>query len=239
MLDIIDKEDMKHIVRRKRYEGKCCICRSSETYITPSGRPLWFVHKCDKEYCTERLCKSCYTKDYNKKPDSYNNYVKSMANSRTNLSIYDDNGKAIIGQWIVAKTTGRVDLNIERNNFSEPVDLSGYIDVKTASMVDDRWQFGNKKRKKRCDAIFFVCMDDNKPWKDVKEVYYIPYYKIIDELHLYIYKDWSNASRFRWIEEYRVDEQIYNDIYHTVDIPEFFNPFDLWNGMYNKSNNQK
>lgn len=31
----------------------------------------------------------------------------------------------------------------------------------------------------------------------------------------------------------RVDATSYNDIFHTVNIPEYFSPIDLWDGKYN------
>ncbi len=49
--------------------------------------------------------------------------------------------------------------------------------------------------------------------------------------HIGIYKDLSKSDRY---EKYRVDKRPFGDTYHSVYIPEFFNPWDLWNGKYDK-----
>lgn len=52
-----------------------------------------------------------------------------------------------------------------------------------------------------------------------------------------IYEDWpkvSRRSKFEWIEKYRINEKPFDDVYHSVDIPKFFSPFDLWKGKYDK-----
>lgn len=77
----------------------------------------------------------------------YHDAKKSIADSRTgNLDRFDSIGKMVIGQWITGKTLGIKDLNIEKDNFHEPIDHSrhpiyGDIDTKISSYdnIEKRW----------------------------------------------------------------------------------------------------
>lgn len=84
-----------------------------------------------------------------------------------------------------------------------------------------------------------LCMDELETWKDVKKVFIVPEDKIKVSKSLTIY---SNPLGHRQIEindyytMFRVYEKLYNDIYHSVYIPRFFSPWDLWKGKYDISN---
>lgn len=87
------------------------------------------------------------------------------------------------------------------------------------------------------DSIAVTYMDNNNPWKNTNRVYIIPESELYGETQITIYEDWpkvSRRSKFEWIEKYRINEKPFNDIYHSVDIPRCFSPFDLWKGKYDK-----
>lgn len=227
---------------------KCCECDSPKT-TQGFGSPRWHVHRCDKDMCTGYLCNICYGRSQNRLPDSYSSLIKSMRNFRTGrLDRFGVNGKAIIAQWVAAKTLGLRDLNIDNDNFRQSIDLSEHpiyhnIDVKSGTLISDHCHINiHSKKETFCrvfDTIIVLCMD--MLWGSVERVYIIPYEEICHELYVNIYENWSKVlkrngvgSRFEYIEKFRVDKKFYDDIYKSVDIPTFFSPFDLWSGKYKK-----
>lgn len=244
MLDVVAKEELKSKKgKRIPKERICCKCGNTETRINSSGNPEWLKYRGDgmelewdgKSY----LCNKCDKDIRNNLKNSYKNDIKKMAQSRIGtLSRYNEQGKSVISQWISAKTLSLKDLNIENDNFSEYIDLSshriyGRADIKSSSLSDGRWIF--HRMYKKCDTYIFLCMDINEPWKDVKRIYTVPCEYIFGETSVSIFENWKDSSRLRkweFLEKYRVDERPFNDTYHSVDIPEFFSPFDLWNGKY-------
>lgn len=114
--------------------------------------------------------------------------------------------------------------------------ILGKVEVKISSMTEGKWH-ANIGMEHNFDYLAIMCMDDNSPWKDVERVYIIPEHETYGEIQIGICEDWSRLSRisrFEFIEKYRVDEKPYSNIYHNIDIPKLFSPFDLWNGRYNK-----
>lgn len=219
-----------------RFKGrKCCICENEK-----SDGNCWFRNYDNKENWTgEWICKTCYSKIY-QRDNSYspNNIKKSLRNCRIgNLNRFDENGKGIIGQWIVLKTLGIGDFNIENDNFRYPIDsyhsIYGKIDVKTATSIDEKWQFAIRRfdfGSATFDTIIILCMDRYELWKDVERSYIIPKEGIENFVHTSITK--NHPGRY---EKYRTDEKSFNDTYHSVDIPDPFSPLDLWSGKYNIS----
>lgn len=216
---------------------KCCRCGGSDTYIKGidfEGKKIykWYTCACDKKDCTGYLCQKCYSHI-----DS-DERMKSVAHSRTgNLDRLSNHGKETIGEWISAKTLGVKDLNIENNRFREIVDLSihsiyGMIDVKTCSfeIIYRYWQANIKRRT--FDSLLVLCMDGYDIWKNVERIYIIPKDKIRPSSNLKIYK--NSVGEAMYYEQFMVDVRPYNDIYHSVNIPRFFSPFDLWKGEYDK-----
>lgn len=213
----------------------CCICGRKDTYIRPYGKVEWMKYKKNgiwdhKSY----VCYWCYGDLYRKRSDSHNNIMKYLTNSRIgNVNRFENQGKGIIGQWIGGKTLSIKDLNIENNNFNEPIDLSWHsihhnIDVKIATYnnINDQWRFENIRRN--YDNLLALCMDRYKLWKNVEMAYMIPTSQT-DTTGITIFKNLSKGGKY---EKFRIDEKPYNDTYHSVDIPELFSPFDLWNGKY-------
>jgi len=207
---------------------KCCKCKKNDTYTKPGGGKQWRSCACGNENCTGWLCDHCRGRI------NYVSLGKSGLLGRSN-----NRGKEVIGQWIAAKTFHLDDLNIKNDNFSESIDLSyheilGRPDVKTASLICDMWTFSHTDRE--CDTLILLGMDDNEPWKNVLRVYIVPYEKVCWS-NIYIHEDWSKVrgkSKFEILDTCRIDEKPFNNTYQRIEIPEFFNPFDLWKGLYDK-----
>lgn len=222
----------------------CCICGGKETGKNFNNGPIWIRYIVDEKGNYDRygywdrksrICTKCYSGIRNNMEDSYNNAKKLVANSRTgNLDRSCNTGEAIISQWICAKVLGIRDVNIENNNFNESVDLSlhpvyGIIEIKNGKWIGNReyWQVDNLE--KHFDKVFVLCGDMYKPWKIIERVYILPRSEVKGSI--VIVKDPSRISKW---EKFRVDERPYNEMYHGVDIPKYFSPFDLWKGIYDK-----
>lgn len=196
---------------------KCCECKSS---VSRS----WFNHLCNKEYCSKYLCVRCYGRHYQKNdPNSQTNIIKYMRDWRIGqLSRYSTTGKGLIGVYIVCKFLGTEDNNIRYDNFNFYIDTNhsryGYVEVKISSMnlIERKWNFGNIQRH-RFDTSFLLCMDEYKPWRNVRRIYIIPYQEIIGIGNIGIYMD-PDSSRgpFRY-DSYIVDERQFNLIYQSLD----------------------
>lgn len=66
-------------------------------------------------------------------------------------------------------------------------------------------------------------------WKDVEMAFMIPIVHI-NTNSITIVKNISSRGS-KW-DAFMIDIKPFNDIYHSVDIPEFFSPFDLWKDKY-------
>lgn len=245
MVDIIDEKEVCRIVKKMPYEivrdVVCCVCSSRPS---SNGRPHWLKYKTDKDGKFDSngnwdeksyMCTHCYTEIYKNRPDSFQYFRKTEAKSRKgNFSRFERPGKTVIGQWIAAKTLGLYDLNIYNNNFREPIDLSnhptyGNIDVKIATYNNVNLQYRFQGIRQNFDYLLTLCMDRYEIWKNVEITHIIPI-ECINTENITIVKTVS-SRRSKW-EEFRIDEKPYNDTYHSVDIPEFFSPFGLWEGKY-------
>ncbi len=215
-------------IKNNRYgKTKCYKCRIE------IGKTKRYKERNDKGIWTGRwLCKAHYNKIKNDELDNYKNIIKEMRRSRIGyIDKYEKQGRIIISQWIGAKTLGLKDLNIERNNFGESVDLSihpiyGFIDVKYATLTYGEYRFnlGDEYKRDKCDNFLLLCMDEC--WNNVELVYIIRRSQInIQTITLYKDKSLEYGA-------YKVSVAPYNDIYHSVYIPELFNPFDLWADNY-------
>lgn len=222
----------------------CCMCKKKCTNKNFNGDPNWIKYRINKEGNYDRygnwdnksyLCTRCYSNIRNREKDSYREAIKSVADSRTgNLDRSSSTGEAIISQWICAIVLGLRDMNIEKNNFNEHIDLSlhskyGMIDVKNGKWIRNRGYWQVDDIEKDCNTIIIVCGDGHKPWINIKRVYIIP--KGDAKHSIVIVQDSSRRSKWK---KFRVDEGSYNDAYHSVDIPKYFSPFNLWKGKYNK-----
>lgn len=196
----------------------CCICDSRDTYKDGSGKANWYVCSCGESDCTKYMCSHCYTTVYFSIPE--NRYRNYPSNWRTgNLSRYCPSGKGFIGAQIIAKTLDLDDCNIKMDKFNFYIDLSkhskyGYVEVKTSSLNNKTryWKF-TIKIGQEFGTLILVCMDDNKPWKDVVRIYAIPY----DELYGLTGLSVSSISKSKW-DKFRTDEKPFNDTYHKMDI---------------------
>lgn len=215
---------------RLKTEGYvCCISKTHKTYVGPNGYEQWYDCKCGKKGCTKRLCKNCWSKDYQKNNhNSHDNTRKLATDWRTgNLDPLSTNGKGFIGQQIVAIRYGAEDCNLKMDNFRFYIDLSkisgyGYSEVKTSSLGIKSGQYMfHTHRPQEYDTLFLVCMDHNEPWKDVNRVYAIPWEVVVNrgKGNIVITRD---SSRGTWYDDpkkgYRLDEKPFNDIYHGMKL---------------------
>lgn len=246
-IDPVEIQNIKYEYHRNiRLKIKCCVCNSDKSYVKgldQFGYDIydWRSCKCGKGNCTIYICKKCYCKEYVKADDSQNNIRKCLADSRTgNIDRFTNHGKDLIGQWIAARVLGLKDLNLENNNFREPIDLSmhiiyGNIDVKirTYDHVSRKWGFSPLKSGSRTtydfDHLLAICIDKYEPWKHVERVYIIPRDAIGHVIGFAIVI--SEIRTCKW-DQFRISEVAYDKIYNSVNIPRFFSPWDLWKGKY-------
>lgn len=242
MLKIIDKCDI--LQKRRDIEGiKCCICNTDDTSIRNDGRPRWYECNCGEEDCTGYYCNKCYMKKYNVSENGIHTTAKNLANCRTgNLDRISYRGVEVLGQWICAKVLSLEDMNIKNDNFAQLADLShhvtyGNIDVKTCTLIRKRGIWKANVARRTFNTVALLCMDGLEIWEDVKKMFIIPEDKIKVSSCLTVYDDPLGQRQIeinKYYEIFRVDEKPYNDIYHSVSIPRFFSPWDLWKGKYDK-----
>lgn len=216
---------------------KCCVCRCHNTYMSGNS-PKWYMCKCGKKYCTKYLCHNCwhkkYYRDHEGDANRWDNVIKSLANIRTGqVSIYDDKGKGIIGEAIVAKIRKLKILAIELDNFSfKGFDLSfdimyGRIQVKFRLCIYGEWNV--KYGDKDFDTLFVICTDESM--KSVVRVYAIPKEELGGEYGTTITK---NCIIY---EKYRIDEKPYNDEYQSLMssliYKKYFGIEDIKRWLYN------
>ena len=208
---------------------RCYICGSNKTYIRGIDSEGKEIYDWRKDKDGNYICSSCRS-NINKKSERL--WRMGL------ISRYIETGVGIVGQYIVAKTIRVDDLNIINDNLRQPVDLSehsiyGISDVKIATLADDnRWTFGTVFN--RCDTVFYVGMDRYVPWKDVEMVCAAPCDLVFKDSSISIFNDIPKGRKWDILQKYRIDKKPFNDTYHNVDIPEFFNPIDLWEGRYDK-----
>lgn len=171
------------------------------------------------------LCAACYQK----LPNSPNSIRKSLAKCRTKRIIdinkfdeLDDNDIGRIIEDIVCDTYGIKNYNDETDNYRSPFDAIhpeyGRLQIKGASLnvIDGEWQRGLRYTEilwREFDFMIFVCMDENKPWRNVERVYKIPQEEFSNRRCITIIKD---PSRGTWYEKYRIEEGPFNSSWHDI-----------------------
>lgn len=191
----------------------CCKCRNvilSESY---SGTPQRISHMCDKQDCTRYICMKCNSMVYSKRSDSQHNAKKSVASCRTgNLDIYSPSGKGLIGESIIAKVRRLSNRNIDEDNMHMKIDLSfdykyGDIQAKFCTPWRGGW-YPNFGREHNFDTLFVLCASKNM--KNIDMAYAIPEKRLFAKDKIYIVR-----NSITW-EEFRIDENIYNDIFYSL-----------------------
>lgn len=173
------------------------------------------------------LCKSCYSKDYEKNnPNSRNNLIKSLYDSRTrNLDPNSNKAKGDVSQLITCRNFNVKDLNIENDNFHTPIDhsehpLLGILQSKGSTLLMryigsikyEYWSFCIiNEVDKNFDYLVVYCFSDDR--KNIERVYIIPQEEIIKRSSFIIY----NNDHSHWYDKYRTDEKSYNKIYHNIN----------------------
>lgn len=204
--------DERYIPKSSRM---CCKCGKDET-----TKNNWYKYrdKIGKWDNKSYICHKCHMNDYNSTYDDDRKITSKWRNGR--LDPASLSGKGFIGQQIVSQTYGVEDCNLKMENFNFYVDLNkitgyGYSDVKTSSFDGYRWHFADMVRK--CDTFFFVCMDNNWPWKNVMRMYAIPCWEIFGESNIHIYGNFRiSRSKWKYIEEFRIDKKPFNYTYHNM-----------------------
>lgn len=229
----IKQEEISKVIKRineqRLKERKCAICGNIDT-------SHWYKLYDEKGYKTNLwLCHGCYEKDYNKRPDSHNSIRKIMSLCRSGRVIdfnkFDElleNEKGRIGEDIVSVTLGIKNQNDMADNYKYPYDLVchpgyGRIQVKIAGfdIKNQSYDF-TIGMEHEFDTLIALCMDKERPWKDVDEVYIMPEEcdELYGESYISIYRD-SSGSKWK---KFRIDEKPYNSTYHNMDIyKKFFN----------------
>src|SRR3989338_9612420 len=91
------------------------------------GYPDWRRYKYRKEGWDGKsyICTRCESKERQRLPDSRNNAIKAIANSRNSLLDIDSNtAKGLIGEAIIAKVRDLEVISIKLDNFRTRFDLS-------------------------------------------------------------------------------------------------------------------
>lgn len=224
-MKLLNKDDVKfgNYLPDICYEGRmCCVCRNSETYIRPNGKPHWYYCRCGKDCCTRYLCAKCRLKIAATLPNSQRNVMKSIADYRIgNVKKDSDYGISMMSQAIVAKVLRIEDLTIKTNDFKYHIDAEsicyGKIDVKSSTLQQyGIYDFANRM-KIDCDT--YICLGYDKPRRNIDDVYIIPNEDWICNLkHIGIPKNPSRSSKY---DRFEIDSNPYNCAYN--DLTEFLN----------------
>lgn len=183
-------------------------------------------HDKEGKWTGKWLCRSCWnTTDYDKRPDSIANIIKSLRDHRMgNLDPNSTSGKGYILEVITCKARGIKNLNCENYNFHTPIDHStdpeyGILQSKgaTYSPIYRTWHLDwSNEHSKDFDNLIFYCM--SKYMKSVERIYIFPYEEVIMRSGISITKNFSCQTHMSWYEKYEVDEKQYNDTYRNLKL---------------------
>lgn len=219
--ELVSRE-IKRIKEKRLIERKCVLCECAKTI-------RWYKYYEDKKWLGRYLCKKCYMKNYNAEYNCHNNIKKSLRNCRicdidlSKFETFTENEKGRIGEDIVAETLNLENQNIISDNYTAPFDLVDshgirfQIKISTFDNVNRNWDFTIGYEHK-FDILIILCMDKERPWKDVKRVYVIP--EKCNELYGKRYISIFEGIESKW-ERYRVDEEPYNDAYHRLILEKY------------------
>lgn len=191
---------------------KCCVCGSDKS----SGSWCKYYDKNGYWNGTSWICSKCYA-----------TITRDSDWKKGNLDPLSATGKGFIGQQIVAQTYNVEDCNIKMNNFHFYVDISkisgyGYCEVKIRSFdilqgKYEQWLF-DTRREQDYDTLLTLCMDRNKPWKDVEEVYAFPWEIVIYRNKANITITRNSLKKDHWYDEFKIDEKPFNEKYHNLKL---------------------
>jgi hypothetical protein len=112
MIDLVDSYDVQGKSRSKIdfTNMECCRCGNRDLISGSTYRE----YDTNGNFTGRWLCKSCYTQDYNRRPDSHAGLLRLMSKWRNKeLSRYCTSGKAFIGEQIWCKARGVENCNIK------------------------------------------------------------------------------------------------------------------------------
>jgi len=192
--------------------------QEKDRYGAPTGR--WICIECYRKYRYHNFVK------YD--PNSTNNMIKLMADSRTNnLKITTTTSQGLIIEACIAKVRGLIVNVIELDNFETRYDLSydkeyGIIQSKSSTLsrqtVTGRliWHFQGLYND-NYDHAMLSCMDDNIPWQGYERMYIIPRKHFIGRPQFDLYKD---PTKTTWYDNpklhFRMDEKPYDLAYRSL-----------------------
>lgn len=214
----------------------CDRCREEgrETKLEPGKA---YSEKDNNKNWTGRwLCNKChsknYNKEYNKRPDSHCNIIKSFRDRRTgNLNpnssqAKGDNFEELTRIWRSMVSVIPVEnLNKKLDNYNSPIDHSRDSELgipqtkgRLYNSKNGLWSFGGLEREsgKKFDVI--ICYCASKDGKIIERLYIFPKEEIEDMKGITITRD--SSRRAAWYEKYRIkDEETLkniNDIWNKI-----------------------
>lgn len=192
-----------------------------------------------KEEWTGRwLCEKCGNKRRQKLPNSQNNSMKQLRNTRTgNQDPSSSQAKGDNSQELTCILYGWEDLNKKYDNYSFPIDC---YDPKTGLYHQVRgrhynstyqlWSFGHLEREWKKKYGDMVCFCKSKDGKIIERIYKFPEKEIMVRTGINIVKnptDTHGNSIIPWYEKYRI-----------IDGDELKKANDIWNGIYDPLTNK-
>lgn len=222
------KYSNKHYYNRT---NTCDRCREEGKNTKLVSGNSFREHNDDGKWTGRWLCKSCYNKDYDKRPDSRNSAIKKLADRRTgNIDPNSNSAKGDIFEEVTCRIRGVKRLSIEDNNYGLHFDHSidselGIIQTKGSvySTIDERWEANvTNEYGKEFDHLIFYCAD--KDMKNIERIYIFPRIEIIKRKTIGIYKNPMNSRGTRsiipWYEKYRVRDNEFivkvNEIFQMI-----------------------
>ena len=196
--------------------GKCPRIRDGKT----CGRLLTYGNRCEERDENGNktgiwICHICYNRDSSQRPDSHNNALKLIADSRTgNLGSNCPKAKGDLGEELTSRWRSIKTLSKENDHYTLPFDHSrdpelGIIQTKTCWYDIEkrcwliRWE---NELNKKFDNIIAHCISADGEM--VENTYVIPYLEGITRKGIKIAGHGVKRRKpNRWYDKYLVDKQ--------------------------------
>lgn len=217
-VNYMNSENMKY------YNETNTCCRCGIKFEVATGHPYREYNK-EGDLTGKWLCKNCYSKDYNKRPDCTHAIMKSLTNRRTgNQDPNSSNAKGDRFQKLTCIWLDVDDLNIINDNYTSSIDHSRHPKlgiIQTNGRFYDSynqwWQLNTRRSvNKDYDSIVFYCA--SKDGRIIERIYIFPWEEILERNTVTVAKNPLRGSP--WYEKYRVtDEEVIkkvNDIWKKI-----------------------
>lgn len=169
------------------------------------------------------LCRKCYGKDYNNRPDSFKNLKKQLSDYRTgNIKLNTSKGKGNIFEEWTCKWLGLDNLNIKNDNFNSPIDHNrhekyGIVQTKgmTYNEFEQTWSTKwENEQNKEFDNIIMWCA--NKDMTKIERIYIFPKFEVMKRTGPTIYKNPIGYRGIGWYEKYRIDDKTVEQVNELI-----------------------